>query len=272
MEILKPLKINNIDLNELTYLPHKEKYNKKIIPIKYNGLNNFVFQTPSLLNINNIETYDNYTEIELSLEGKDKEKVDTFISFLQSLENKVKIDANNNIDTWFNKSINCINFQKIIRYSDKYNIGTLKFKIMKSNDFETTLLFKENKINTNDIPKNTFCKIILECFAIWINSNNDFGVFLRPIVMSFSIKKNINYNYKFIDNDSDDDNMFIPDTDLNNNMFMRIIPSERNKNIISDLNNLKEFLPINKENGLEDIISIDIEKSIDNSNSFNQSE
>jgi len=93
-----------------------------------------------------------------------------------------------------------------------------------------------------------------------------------PIVISFSIKKNINYNYKFIDNDSDDDNMFIPDTDLNNNMFMRIIPSERNKTILSDLNNLKEFLPINKKNGLEDILSIDIEKSIEDSNSFIQSE
>ena len=69
--------------------------------------------------------------------------------------------------------------------------------------------------------------MILECYAIWINSNNDFGIFLRPILISFTPKET--YNYKFIEDSDEGEEFDIPDTEVNNNIFMNI-NSVKNKN------------------------------------------
>jgi hypothetical protein len=70
--------------------------------------------------------------------------------------------------------------------------------------------------------------MILECYGIWINANNDFGIFFRPILISFTPKEKEDYNYKFIE-DSDDDGVDIFDTEVNQNIFMKIEPSVNNK-------------------------------------------
>jgi len=62
--------------------------------------------------------------------------------------------------------------------------------------------------------------MILECYAIWINSNNDFGIFLRPILISFTPKET--YNYRFIEDSDEGDEFDVPDTEVNNNIFMNI--------------------------------------------------
>ena len=74
------------------------------------------------------------------------------------------------------------------------------------------------------IPEDSWCKMILECYAVWINTNNDFGIFFRPILISFIPKQKEIYNYKFVqDSDSEEENEFdIPDTEINNNIFMKI--------------------------------------------------
>ena len=58
-------------------------------------------------------------------------------------------------------------------------------------------LDNNKKIKPEEIPENSWCKMILEVYAIWVNGNNDFGIFLRPILISF--KQREEYNYKFID-------------------------------------------------------------------------
>ena len=67
--------------------------------------------------------------------------------------------------------------------------------------------------------------MILECYAIWINSNNDFGLFLRPVLISFTLKEI--YNYNFVD-DSDEE-LNVPDTEINSNIFMKINKSSKTK-------------------------------------------
>ena len=206
---------------------------RNLVLIKYNDrgkLKNFVFQTPTLLNIGKAQMFNGYHEIELALVGKEKDKVNVFVNFLNQLEDKVKSDARFNASSWFNitDENQTINFQKIIRESEEYDTGTIKLKIIKNNDFETVLQQNNSKkITVDSIPEDSWSKMILECYAIWINSNNDFGIFLRPILISFTPKET--YNYKFIEDSDEGEEFDIPDTEVNNNIFMNI-NSVKNKN------------------------------------------
>ena len=226
MNYQEPLNINNIDLNKIVYPKSRTNQNKKIILIKYNDkgkLKNFVFQTPTLLNLFKAQEMNNYSEIEVALCGKEESKINNFINFLNNLERKIKEDAQQNFSLWFdiNEDLQTINLQKIIRESDDHKNGTIKLKILNNNDFQTSLQINNNKnIKINEVPEDSWCKMILECYAIWINSNNDFGLFLRPVLISFSLKEM--YNYKFVEESDEEDEFNIPDTEIHNNIFMKI--------------------------------------------------
>lgn len=244
MNFQEPLKTSAIDLNKIVYPKIKNGDTKKLVLIKYNDkskLKNFVFQTPTMLNLFKPELNGNYADIELALVGKEKNKINKFVKFLNQLENKIKHDAQYHANEWFNleNENQSINFQKIIRDSDEYNEGTLKMKIIKNNDFETVLQINNTKkINVNMVPEDSWCKMILECFGIWINSRNDFGIFFRPILISFTPKEKEIYNYKFID-DSDEEVVDIPDTEVNHNIFMKI--DSNNKNSLDDSTTQLEY-------------------------------
>ena len=261
-----PLNIHDIDLNNITYTKIKSNQTKKIILLKYNdksktnSIKNFVIQTPTLLNISSPDFTSGFAEIEVALDGKYNNRIDSFISFLNNLENKIKADAQTNAAGWFNMNDNqTINFQKIIRESSNYSKGTLKIKIIKNNDFETLIqLNNTHKIDTNSIPANSWCKMILECYAIWINSNNDFGLFFRPVLLSFNLKEKDIYNYKFIE--SDEDEIDIPDTEINHNIFMKVDSSNKlHKSLIHlDASELVSNLYSDKNS---DILDLHIENS-----------
>ena len=261
-----PLNIHDIDLNNITYTKIKSNQTKKIILLKYNdksktnSIKNFVIQTPTLLNISLPDFTSGFAEIEVALDGKYNNRIDSFISFLNNLENKIKADAQTNASEWFNMNDNqTINFQKIIRESSNYSKGTLKIKIIKNNDFETLIqLNNTHKIDTNSIPANSWCKMILECYAIWINSNNDFGLFFRPVLLSFNLKEKDIYNYKFIE--SDEDEIDIPDTEINHNIFMKVDSSNKlHKSLIHlDASELVSNLYSDKNS---DILDLHIENS-----------
>lgn len=262
-----PLNIHNIDLNNITYTKIKSNQTKKIILLKYNdksktnSIKNFVIQTPTLLNISSPDFTSGFAEIEVALDGKYNNRIDSFISFLNNLENKIKADAQTNASEWFNitETNQTINFQKIIRESSNYSKGTLKIKIIKNNDFETLIqLNNTHKIDTNSIPANSWCKMILECYAIWINSNNDFGLFFRPVLLSFNLKEKDIYNYKFIE--SDEDEIDIPDTEINHNIFMKVDSSNKlHKSLIHlDASELVSNLYSDKNS---DILDLHIENS-----------
>ena len=233
MNSQEPFKINHIDFNKIVYPKDRSNEKKKIVLIKYNDkgkLKNFVFQTPTLLNISKAQMFNGYHEIELALVGKEKDRVNNFIHFLYELENKIKMDATSYASNWFNitDENQTINFQKIIRESEDYSSGTIKVKIIKNNDFETVLQQNNSKkISVDSIPEDCWTKMILECYAIWINSNNDFGIFLRPILISFTPKET--YNYKFIEDSDEGDEFDVPDTEVNSNIFLNINNNFKNK-------------------------------------------
>lgn len=229
MNYQEPLKISEIDLSKIIYTKPQQTHNKKIILIKYESKNkNFVFQTPSILSIGKIVKYNDYQELELVLEGKQENKINKFIKLLNNLETQIKEDAQYNASKWFESDI--LNFQKIIRESDIYKNGTIKIKILKTHNFETILQDESfNKIESSSIPENAWCKMILEVYAIWVH-NNEFGIFLRPIIISFTPRKEL-YNYKFIESEEEIDE--IPDTETNslfisNNSIIKLELSEVN--------------------------------------------
>ena len=150
MNIQKPYKLNEIDLDKLVYTTIKQTDRKKVILLKYNDrgkLKNFVFQTPTLLNLYKAQELSNYSEIEVALTGKEESKISKYIHFLNKLEQKIKEDAQSHSASWFNINNETppINFQKIIRESDDYDNGTIKLKIINNTDFQTTLKMNNNK-------------------------------------------------------------------------------------------------------------------------------
>ena len=273
MNLQEPLQISSIDLSKIIYPKQRTNQNKKIIIIKLSDKSkykNFVFQTPSLLNLSKPQLYNGYAEIELALEGKEKSKVTKFINFLSELETKVKADAQSNAFTWFNitDNNNTINFQKIVRESEDYSNGTIKLKIIKNNDFETVLQMNNNKrISINNIPENSWCKMVLEAYAVWVNSNNDFGIFFRPILVSFTPKDIEVYNYKFVEESDEENDFDIPDTEIKeNNIFMKItntpIDESKNNDLTSQLeiNNLLNNLHTESEQVVHEanLVKIDL--------------
>ena len=113
------------------------------------------------------------------------------------MDNKIVYDARINSADWFEKfDTEEINYQQIIRTADDSRFfkwdGVKNFK---NNDFQTMLqINNKESIDVSDIPQNSWIKMIIEIQAIWINKNG-FGLFLKPILISFNpIEiKNINF-------------------------------------------------------------------------------
>lgn len=238
MNFKTPYKIEDIKFENIRYVQKKVTDNKTIIYTKYEDkgkLNNFVIQTPSLKNVNNIINKNNVHELEIPLEGQNEYKTNLFIGFLNNLDRKIINDGKINTD-WFDNFIenNMIKYQKTIRDSEQFKTGMIKIRILNNDNFETIVQENNKKnIKIKDIKPNCWVKMILEVYAIWVNKNG-FGLFLRPILVSFKPYEKINYNYKFIDSDEEDDNII--NTAINEeSIFIKQINNNNNNNNTSVL-------------------------------------
>ena len=219
----EPYKIDNIKFENIRYVDKKETSDRTIVYTKYEDkgkLCNFVIQTPSLRNINEVISRKGVSELEIPLVGQNNVKTDKFIGFLNNLDKQITSDAKINTD-WFNNfySGKVIRYQKTIRDSDEYKNGMIKIKIIKNDNFETILqVNNKDAINIEDIEKDSWVKMILEVYAIWINKNG-FGIFLRPVLVSFKPFDKSEYNYKFLE-ESDNEDVINTVMD-NDSIFMR---------------------------------------------------
>ncbi len=243
-----PLKIDEIDFDNIVYSDIKSNSKKTVVFLKYkqkNRIINFAIQTPSLLNVNkSVKNSNNISsDLDVPLYGKTESKVNKLVNFLNKLDEKIIYDAKINTSSWFNNfEIEQINYQKIIRESNdkKFNKGTIKVKIIDNYDFKTQLhINNQTKIKEDDIPKNSWVKMILEIHAIWINQNG-FGLFLKPIIVSFEpiqiIKK-----YRFLDDSEDEVENII---DSENSIFIK------NDNNLGDHNTETSILKVNPTDSL----------------------
>ena len=211
-----PLKLSDINFDNIVYKDIKSNQKKTVVFLKYkdnNNLRNLAIQTPSLININNPVKNGNHWDLDVPLNGKKTDKVNEFTNFLNKLDQKVMYDARINSSRWFNNfDTEEMNYQEITRTSEdkRFSNGMIRIKLIKNADFHTIVqLNNKTNISIDKIPKNSWVKMIIEIQAIWINKNG-FGIFLKPVLISFDpieISK-----YKFIE-DSDDEVDDIIDTE-----------------------------------------------------------
>lgn len=273
MNYLQPYRLNEINWSQLVYPKIISKTDKKIILVKYNDKGKtrpLVFQSPTLLNIHEPIINSGYGEIEVAMVGKEENKIEQFLEFLNNLENKIKQDAQFNAVSWFNLIENnkIINFQKIVRESEEYINGTIKLKLIKNNDFETVLQMENSKrLSLDNVPAQSWIKTLLEVYAIWVKPNNDFGIFLRPILASFTPKEKEIYNYNFLD-DSDDECPDIPDTENSNNLFINVNKKTTNDELTSSLN-LNEVINYKEQSSESNLVKLNLisDKSYSSSSS-----
>jgi hypothetical protein len=219
----EPYKIDNINFENIRYVEKKETPDKTIIYTKYedNGkLTNFVIQTPSLRNVNEVVNRKGINELEIPLLGQNNIKTDKFVGFLNNLDKQITSDGKINTE-WFNNFYNgnVIRYQKTIRECEDYKKGMIKIKIIKNDNFETILqVNNKDAIEIENIEKDSWIKMILEVYAIWINKNG-FGIFLRPILVSFKPFDKIEYNYTFLE-ESDNEDVINTVVD-NDSIFMK---------------------------------------------------
>jgi len=274
MNLQEPFRIHQIDYNKIIYTKIKTNENKKIIFLKYDDDKNtnkpLVIQIPTLLNLNEpVKITEEYNELEIPLITQEKEKTSGIVNFFEELDKKIVHDAKINSKTWFEgiSMTNSIKYKKIIKESDIYKDGVIKIKIIKNADFQTLLQIENKKrINVKELPVNSWCKMLIEVYAIVINiQNNTFSLFLRPIILSFKEKEVSNYNYKFLeDSDSDKEDVDIPDSEING-LFIKNIKTVTSDSVTSSQINIlpSEGSKIN----IPDILSTTTESSLESSTS-----
>lgn len=270
-----PLRLSQINLDNVVYKKKNMSNNRTIINVRYNdnGVKKpFVFQTCSLYNKLKPKKYNNYWEFNIPLYGKVKNKVTELISFLKKLDSKIILDAKHNNSNWFNNK-KSIKYRNIINVSDTndpfWKNGSLSFKIpIKTSSTFKTRILRNNKhiISIAEIDNNNMIKCALELYAIIIKHDN-FYAYLRPVVISYNEKLN-NYDYKLLDSDSSEseDDKDILETEVFNSLFI-----EQDKQDMSEDNNSSEInIPhiINTCNGTE-LLEIDTSMFSDSSQDLN---
>ena len=247
MNLREPYRYNNIDLDNITYSKTKQLNQKRIVYIKYNDRNNMnqlVFQCPTLYSsMKPQRVSDEYYDLEMPIITQDKNKQDSFINFLENLDNKIIKDSTTY--DWLTNT-NDMKYKKILKDSDT-NTKVLKLKIIKSKDFETIVQSDSNrKLHPRDINTNIWCKILLEVYAVVVNmKTNVYNVLLRPIILSFKEKQE--YNYSVIDeSEEEDDNVL--DTEVNN-IFLK--QSDNNLQTNNDIDILSSVIQPRVSNNMQ---------------------
>ena len=214
MNIKEPYLFDNIDFNNICFTKIVQKKTKKIIYLKYkNGkiIDNLVTQTPTLWSIKApTKLGDNLYDLEIPLIGKRKKNTEKFTNFLKKLDLFIIESAKNNASSWFSSNDQAV-YLNSIRESNEDNIksGFIKLKIIRSIDFKT-ILKKDNKykIKISDIKPNSWVKSIIQIFAIWVKPNNQFGIYFKPIIISFKEPKKNLLSYDFIKETEEEEEEF----------------------------------------------------------------
>lgn len=261
MNTKEPFLFEDIILDNICFAKIKKTTKKKIIYLKYKNnskLDNLVIQTPTLWSIKKpVKIGENIYDLEIPLIGKRESRVNSFINFLGNLDKFIIDSAKNNASSWFNSSNEAV-YLNSIRKSNEYSVknGFIKLKIIKSIDFKT-ILKKNNKfkLKIKDIESDNWVKSIIQIFAIWIKPDNQFGIYFKPIIISFKEPIKQKNNYNFIKETEEDEDLIIEtDVSINN----------QNKNDIFIKHN--EILSKQSDN-LTSILKVDMDSFDDKSNS-----
>ena len=214
----RPYLPNQYKLDNLIYDDIEGTENKLIVKI-YDGKRGrpIYIQTPELTNVFGATKRSNYYELLLPLGGV---SCLMFKQFILNLQNKILADANENKTSWFKnrKQNNSVKFSPIIKEVnkdvtstmeqtediDKCEEGMIKIKVTNG----TIIKKNHEEINIKELSVGKKVRMIIQLYAIWINTENDittFGIYIKPEI----IEERNSYNLEFIDEkvifDSDSD-------------------------------------------------------------------
>lgn len=204
------LDMDKVSVDNLIYLialQDSQCESKQYIPLRYKNnskISNLIVQSPTLTNVKFIKNKKNYNELFIPLSGKKEKKIEKFIELIEDIEKKIIYDAQINSSIWFpeekrNKfsliksiSKNLPEQFKNYKESPKFNKkiiekinGYLKLKIYNDNINKTTLQLDGKIISIDQIPDESWIKVILEFSSIYISKNN-FKLLIKPLLISFT--------------------------------------------------------------------------------------
>lgn len=216
----EPFKIDDIKFDNIHYMNTKEKGETKLIYFKYkknNSLKKMVVQIPTLLCENNFISHGSFYSVDIPLKTKSENKKNELIDFFEQFDNKIIYDGNVNSSSWFSSSE--IEFRKTIRYNNK-DEPYIKLKILNNLEFNTILQLNNGKrLKINEIPEKSWIKMLLEFNCIHINNNN-FGLYIKPVLISFTPIEIPKY-ILLEDSDNEDDIEQINDMLDNTEIFVK---------------------------------------------------
>ena len=190
-----------------------------------------------------------YNELQVPLYCKNSKKTNEFIKFLRDLDSKFIKDAKKYGSVWFGRTKN-ITYKSVIRSSneekEEYKNGTLRLKLLNSNNFRTQILLdNDSELSIDQIGENFYVKMILECYALWITKDG-FGLYLRPILLSFTPKV-IDYTYSLLeDSDNDEDYNYDDIIETEVEGFKEEIENDKNNSENDEIDSEKDEINVEK--------------------------
>ena len=236
MKNQKPYKISQIDMSRIIYGEIEGSDNRKSILLGYNdpieGERRLLFQTTELKNINTLVDKDSYYELDIPLSGNSEKRVNLLVDFLRNLDMTFVNEARKNHREWFENASN-IKYKSIIRNSvtpevPLFNNGIIKLKILKNKRSGTRITSNKKNLKLEELSKNCYLKMILECYALWITKEG-FGLYLKPILIDQRLEQE-NNDVAFV-NDSEEDEH----KQINEIMDTDVDPNIKNINIKDDM-------------------------------------
>ena len=213
----QPVKINEIDFNNLQLSKPKMLGQKKIIRFRYKG-NRFLLQTPVIKYENEINKNNDICEINLPINCENEEHTGQLKDFLMKFDKFVINKGKENCLNWFGRSTQ-IKYKSIVRIavnpSELYKNGVFKLK-MKGNeeDIKITRNRQLERIEPSEIPRKCLVKAVIEPYAIWLNGTN-FGVYIKPVLLDF---RDLPEDIDFVEDSEDYDDIDILDTEMEFNI------------------------------------------------------
>lgn len=199
-QVIRALKISDINVNDIRLSPHKTN---KRVPISYNG-EPLVFQTPYLrMSCDPIKTrYPDMYEIHTLFEGDTKEKIKQWFNFLESFEGNVSMQADKHLDEWFlNKKITVKSF---IREQDGDKpLYYIKWAI----DFKIDFLDPDkNDFDPLSLREGDLVRLIVSIDNLWISEDQCGLYVVVQKVMVKPYEETIETEYHFnSDSDQEED-------------------------------------------------------------------
>lgn len=262
----KIFKLNEIDLDNITYGDVIKHHDISTININYSYENKYVpllIETEYFYSIDGIKeiSLKHFThEIVLLLQSKSDTKTQHLIDFFNNLDKKIIQDGMNEKYDWdtYEELTYKVLVRKVNNDNDIYNNGVVKIKLYENGRFKTILYNKNKKsINKEDCKQyfNKYCyiKVIMELVSLKKNDKGIFEIFVRT-------------HQLLIDTDEPPINL------LNKYEFKDTSPVLVQRNSSTSVQLTDDIIQLNTTSDNSSLISLDSESSTDLDNNTKSSE